>query len=116
MLKNFWVIIFEDKLECKDIQSTDLYKNSLYIIDDVWLAAGAVSEFCVQILQMSSDLSSNAFNKEHADPLWLYDGRCQVTVVKKIFPPKNVTYKGLLFHGNMARCHKYKYLNIWVFS
>lgn len=73
----------------------DLNRNSFYIIDDVWLAAGAVSEFCVQVLQMSSDLSSNAFNKEHADPLWLYDGRCQVTS-EKISPPQNVTYKGLI--------------------
>lgn len=59
------------------------------MIDDVWLAVGAVSEFCVQVLQMSSDLSSDAPNKEHADPLWLHDGRCQVTVVKKYpSPPK----------------------------
>lgn len=72
----------------------DLNRNSLYIIDDVWLAAGAVSEFCVKVLQMSSDLSSNAFNKEHADPLWLYDGRCQVTSEK--ISPQNVTYKGLI--------------------
>lgn len=58
------------------------------MIDDVWLAVGAVSEFCVQVLQMSSDLSSDAPYKEHADPLWLHDGRCQVTVVKKYPPPQ----------------------------
>lgn len=88
------------------------------MIDDVWLAVGAVSEFCVQVLQMSSDLSSDAPYKEHADPLWLHDGRCQVTVVKKYppLPKKKMSHIKVLWYWKMARCCKYKYLqNLLIF-
>lgn len=52
---------------------------------------------------MSSDVSSNASNKEHADPLWVHDGRCQVRrrcsgrcqVIAELYGKKNVTYKHL---------------------
>lgn len=89
------------------------------MIDDVWLAVGAVSEFCVQVLQMSSDLSSDAPNKEHADPLWLHDGRCQVTVVKKYPSPpkKNVTYQGLMIlnDGKMPQIQIITYKHLLIF-